>query len=408
MAGRDTDWWRTTSVVSVGHMLSHVYALALPPLFPLIRDEASFSTTGFGILVAMLGVAGLLQLPFGGLVDRIGAKRVLVVGTALLAAGMALVGLAPSYPAMLAATLLAGIGLATVHPADYALLTAVSDADTESRAFSTHMFTGYIGFAVTPVAVGGLGLATSWRFALVVIGAVGIGFAALEAVVLDDIYLDELQRESRADAETSLRADLRALIRPSIVVMFLFVLALTMANKGVSTFTPVLLVDGYGLSKTLGNTALTTYFAVGAIGILLGGTLADRYDPRHVLVSVVTVIAGLVWLLVAAPLRTATLPLAAFALMGLAQGAGVPSRDRLVSAFTPDGATGKGFGFVLTAISVSGLIAPPLFGAIIDTATVFEAFAVMSGFFVAAVLVALALGTRTIRPETSATRAGDD
>ncbi|MFB6184314.1 MAG: MFS transporter [Haloarculaceae archaeon] len=414
MSGRSADWWTTTGVVSVGHMLSHVYALTLPPLFPLMRDDLGFSSTGFGILVAMFAVAGLLQMPLGSLVDRIGAKKVLVAGTTVLAVGMALIGLAPSYSVMLVVTLLAGVGLATFHPADYALLTAVSDADSESRAFSLHLFAGYVGFAITPVAVGGFALATSWRLALLAVGAIGLVFAAVEALVLDDAYLDELESgDEESDDEESDDAsfidDLRLLARPTIFGMFLFMLVLTIGNKGLSTFTPVLMVDGFGLSKTLGNTALTAYFAVGALAILVGGTLADRYDPRRVLVVAVTVIGALVWALVGGPLSvTPAVAIGAFGLMGLLQGAAVPSRDRLVSDFTPDGAAGKSFGFVLTAISVSGLLAPPILGAVIDAWSVFAAFEIMSGFFLVAALVALALGSRTVRASGGVAQAQEE
>lgn len=409
MTGRDTDWWTTTGLVSVGHLFSHVYALALPPLFPLIRADLGISNAGFGILVAMFGVTGLLQLPFGGLVDRIGAKQVLVAGTTVLASGIAALGVAPSYPVMLVVALVAGVGLATFHPSDYALLSAVSDEESESTAFSAHLFAGYVGFAVAPVAVGGFALATGWRQALVAVGAVGVVFAAVEWVLLDDVYLAELDGRESTAADSSLVESLRPLARPTIFGMFLFVFVLTVGNKGLATFTPVLAVDGFGLSKSLGNTALTTYFAVGAVGVIGGGRLADRYDPDRVLVVAVTAIAVLVWTLVAGPLPpTETALLGTFAVLGLVQGSAVPSRDRLVSRFAPDGATGTSFGFVLTAISVSGLLAPPVLGAIIDARTVLDAFAVMSGVFLLAALVALAVGSRTVTRSTDVTPAGED
>ena len=51
---------------------------------------------------------------------------------------------------------------------------------------------------------------------------------------------------------------------------------------------------------------------------------------------------------------------------GFFSGAVAPSRDMMVRAITPPGASGKVFGFVTTGFNIGGLITPVLFGMVMD------------------------------------------
>jgi sugar phosphate permease len=51
---------------------------------------------------------------------------------------------------------------------------------------------------------------------------------------------------------------------------------------------------------------------------------------------------------------------------GLANGIVMPSRDMIVRAVTPRGSFGKVFGFVTTGFNIGGIVAPPIYGALMD------------------------------------------
>ena len=51
---------------------------------------------------------------------------------------------------------------------------------------------------------------------------------------------------------------------------------------------------------------------------------------------------------------------------GLCAGMVMPSRDMIVRGVTPPGAFGKVFGFVTNGFNIAGIIAPLLFGALLD------------------------------------------
>ena len=49
-------------LISVGHMLSHIYMLALPPLFPVLRAGLGVSYAELGLAMTMFAVATALLI----------------------------------------------------------------------------------------------------------------------------------------------------------------------------------------------------------------------------------------------------------------------------------------------------------------------------------------------------------
>ncbi len=79
-------------LVSVANGFSHFYILLLAPLFPLLKADLGVSFAALGTLLLVHGAAsGVSQLPAGLLVDRFGARPILLGGLAILAASFALV-----------------------------------------------------------------------------------------------------------------------------------------------------------------------------------------------------------------------------------------------------------------------------------------------------------------------------
>ena len=94
-AARNNDA-RIIPLVCAAHFVSHFYILVLPPLFPFIREFYGVSYTELGFALTAFNVTtALCQTPAGFLVDRVGARSVLVAGLVLGAVCLAVVGLDP-------------------------------------------------------------------------------------------------------------------------------------------------------------------------------------------------------------------------------------------------------------------------------------------------------------------------
>lgn len=382
---------KTVSWVSGGHLLSHFYLLSLPPLFPFLIAEFELRTTQLGILISTIYVLMIvLQPPLGSIVDRIGAKFVLVVGLIITGGAVAAAGFATGYLFLLLCALGIGIGESTYHPANYPLLDTAADDDIQGRIFAIHTFAGYIGFALAPVLVGGLAVLFDWRIALMSVGAVGVLYGLVVMITLDPIYRRKI-RDARNSAEKqSLKDDLSILTSPRILTLFVFFIIIGMISTGIQTFTPLYVIEVFDYAESIGNSTLSVHMLLAAIGVLIGGMLDDRFNSKRVIVVTMVIAATVLAVTILDILpRSAILLITLFGLVGAFYGIILPSRDSLVNLYSPADATGRAFGITSTGISIGGVIAPALLGVIIDMQSISLAFAIIClCLFVGALLIA--------------------
>lgn len=383
---------KVVGLISFGHFFAHLNVLVLPPLFPLLTVALGVGYTELGLALAVLNATTLVtQTPIGALVDRLGAARILIAGHMALALSVALAGLVSWYPALLLVMVLAGLGNAVYHPADYAILAAAVPKARAGRAFGIHTFGGYAGFAAAPVLTVGLGELLGWRTALVLIGLAGVALG---------LVLVQLRRllVSRHGGPAASPGDTRRLLLSAPVLWALvFFVLLAMAQGGVSGFSVAALGELEGLGLVQASLPLTAFLTANALGVLAGGWAADRTERHGGLVALCFLVVALAAALVAAFRLGLPLTVLALAVAGLANGAVAPSRDMLVRRLTPAGASGRVFGFVTTGLNIGGILAPPLFGAALDgggAALVFWLVAALSLASLATVLVTSTAGRR--------------
>src|SRR3954451_22158466 len=96
---------RTLRLAGGLHAFTHLYHVALLPLYLLIRDDFHLEKLGRATLLvtAMMLAYFLPSFPIGILADRVSRKKLLAVGLLFNALGFILLGLAPTYGVALAA-----------------------------------------------------------------------------------------------------------------------------------------------------------------------------------------------------------------------------------------------------------------------------------------------------------------
>ena len=114
----------------------------------------------------------------------------------------------------------------------------------------------------------------------------------------------------------------------------------------------------------LATSALAAYLLGSTAGILVGGFLASQTAHHDRVAAVGLAIGGALMLLVALVPGLAAWAVALFALTGFALGATGPSRDMIVRAATPSGASGRVYGFVYSGLDLGATIAPVAVGAL--------------------------------------------
>jgi MFS family permease len=375
---------RTLTAISIAHWVSHFHMFVLPMLFPFLKAQLGVGYIELGFALTVFGlVSGLTQAPIGYLADHIGARKVLLIG--LCVGGCALIGLGLhlSYPALIVSAVVLGLANSVYHPADYAILSAHMDSARMGRAFSVHTFAGYVGGAVAPAimlalvaTVGGLG-------ALIVAGAIG-PLVALLMIVMG------LPDTSAADRKAAgAQAPRQNILTPAIMMLTIFFMLLGLSNAGISNFGVVALMSGYGVDLAAANFALTAFLAASAAGVLAGGFLADRTHRHGQVAAAAFGINAVIMLVIAIVALPSLLLTASMTAAGFLGGVIAPSRDMLVRNAAPPGAAGRTFGIVSTGFNFSGIVAPLLFGWIMDQKLPHWVFGASVAFMVLTVLLAL-------------------
>lgn len=350
------------SLISFAHGMSHFYQLLAAPLFPFIKDELGVSYAALGFLVALFyALSALLQPLAGFVVDRYGARGVLLGGIAFLVAGALVQAFAASYAALALGAALGGIGNSVFHPADFAILSARVSAPRLGYAFSAHGVVGYVGYAVAPVFSVSVAAAFGWHAALLAGAAIGVGLLAL--LVFNSRHLES---PSQTRQKSSFKTEASVLFAAPVVLCFVYFTVFAAGLAGLQSFGVSAMVEQYRVAATAASSALTAYLVSAALGILAGGFVAARAS-RHDFVAAagmgINAAAILVIAMQAVP--GAALP-AALAVAGFASGIVAPSRDLIVRASTPPGAAGRVFGFVYSGLDVGSLATPVFYGWMLD------------------------------------------
>lgn len=377
----------TIGVVSIAHGLSHFCQLVVPPLFPFIGAAFGLSNTQLGALMSVFFVVSFAgQAAAGFVVDRFGAARVLYAGLALLALAALGLGASPSYAAMLVFMAVAGLGNCVFHPVDFSILNARVSAPRLGHAYAAHGISGSLGWALAPVFVVGIAQATgSWRTSLFAV-------SALVALVLLGVWLCRrwLQvapepQSALAHASDTPAPDARAggaldfLRLPAVWSCFAFFLVAALALGAMKSFAPQAAGRLHEIAPAQVAMFLSIFMACSAAGMVLGGHLArDPARSAHIVglgfgaAALMAVLLGLGdW----SPLTVAVL----FGLMGVGTGVAGPSRDLLVKAATPKGATGRVYGVVYSGLDVGMTLSPLIFGVLMDAGAYREMWLLLAG-----------------------------
>ena len=263
-------------LLTFGHLTIDSYSSFFAPLLPLLVEKLHLSLTLVGTLVALSSLTSSFSQPLFGLIsDRMRRPWFVAFGPLTAAVFMSGLGLAPSYAALVALLMLAGLGVAAFHPQAAVLASQVSGSRHLSMAF--FVTGGTLGFSIGPM------------FAVGVVSAFGLGgtwvavIPGLLASVLLVAWLARLTPIPHAEMRRVPLRALRPVMRPLSLLYFATV-SRSVVSFGFMTFLPLYLsARGYGLSQS--GAILSLLLLLGALGGFFGGWLSDRVGGHRVLVA---------------------------------------------------------------------------------------------------------------------------
>ncbi|MGE0483527.1 MAG: MFS transporter [Gammaproteobacteria bacterium] len=385
---------RVVGVVAFAHLVSHFFQLVLPPLFPWLREAFALSYAELGFIMSVLfTVSGLGQAAAGFIVDRHGALPTLVGGLLALAAGAVVAASASGYAGLLGAAVLFGLGNAVFHPVDFWLINHRVSVPRLGPAFSVHGLSGSLGWAAAPVFM--LAVATPFGWRAAVLAAAVLPLAAIAGAWWSRDVLSRAANVEPVAGTPPVSSGFAFLRLRAVWLCFGFFACVAAALGGVQGFSPTVFERAYGLALAPAAMSVTFYMLASGVGMLAGGWLVthSRVLERNITLALLLAVGAAA--LVASGWPGATLALALMAVMGFGSGLSGPSRDLLIRAAAPPGATGRVYGVVYSGLDVGIAVGPPLLGRLLDHGIVGGIYYVVAACLFAGLLLARAVAAQT-------------
>ena len=255
----------------------------------------------------------IFSVPTGMLMNKIGRRKTVLLSIAVTAFSLALPILGDSYPIMLCAFSLLGIGNALMQTSLNPLLSNVVSGDKLASNMTFGQFIKAIASFLAPYIA-------TWGAAQA-IPSFGLGWRVLFPIYLIvsliSLLLLGITRidEEAPDKASSFIGCVRLLGKPFILLSFLGILCHVGIDVGTNTTAPKILMEQLGISLTEAGLATSFYFILRTIGCLSGSFLLRVVKPKpFFLVSVLFLLAAMIGLSV---FHTKTMIYACIALIGL-------------------------------------------------------------------------------------------
>ncbi|MEV2253408.1 MFS transporter [Streptomyces sp. NPDC050147] len=265
---------RNTSItlLSAGHACVDLYQGAVASLVPFFVAERAYSYAAVsGIVLAASLLSSVAQPLFGILTDRRSMPWLLPASTLLGGLGIALSGVSGSYALTLVFVAVSGVGVAAYHP-ESARVARLAGRGSH-RGMGWFSLGGNLGFAAAPLLVTAVVAAGGLRLTPLLV------LPALVGAVLCLPVLRALERQRQAaGGDTGTAASAGDDDRASFVKLSLAVVCRSVVFIGLSTFISLYAQERMGGGTAAGTAALFVLYLGGAVGSVLGGTLAERWD----------------------------------------------------------------------------------------------------------------------------------
>jgi MFS transporter, FSR family, fosmidomycin resistance protein len=267
--------------ISVSHFLNDTMQSLIASVYPILKDAYALNFAQIGMItLAFQFTASLLQPVVGHVTDKKAQPFSLAVGMGSTFVGLLLLSVASSYPTILIAAALVGLGSAVFHP-ESARIARLASGGRYGFAQSVFQLGGSFGTSMGPVLA-----------ALIVVpfGQSSIAWFSSIAFVaililwrIGQWYKPQIAAKKFAAPapHPDTPSSRRVVIALAVLVALLFSKQLYVSS--LSSYYIFYLIDRFGVSTQAAQMYLFMFLAANAIGAFLGGPLGDRFGRRIVI-----------------------------------------------------------------------------------------------------------------------------
>ncbi|HET7343533.1 MAG TPA: MFS transporter [Methylomirabilota bacterium] len=381
--------WTLLAILTTAYGAGAFGMLGISPLTPSLVEGFGLTRLQVALIVPSIYIGGLFcSLPGGRLADRLGARKSLLGGLAVGAAGLVGAAAAPGFAAFLLFLVCAGIGWSVVNPALGKAIMDVFPMRERGVAMGIKQMGLTLGGLVGALALPLIAAALGWRAAIL---ACGVGVAVPVLAGWSSLAPLDAGAGARGDTTRSAAADWSWVRRPALLVFFAAGLLFGMVQAAVLSYLPLYAVQALGLDKIGAGVLVAWTQAGGAVSRLAFGAGSDRWlaGRRSLWLALPGAVGAVIFLVYAT--STIVTPLGAGALAFLA-GVGAYGWVGIFFVISAEigGARQAGLlsGMAFASIVIGLLVGPSVFGLLLVAADSYRA--AWAAFAAIATLVTLA------------------
>ncbi len=343
------------------------------PVLPLYANSFQVSAAMVGLLISAFGIARIpINVPVGGLAERLGRKPLLVGGPLIIALSALLTGLAGSFGQMVLFRILQGVGSAFQMTAAMIVMADISTPRDRGRTMSFYQGALLLGTSAGPIIGGFIGERFGFRTPFFVYAGLALCGALWALTRVPETRPAEAPEQAdRPAAQGNPRRKVTwqditgVLLNRNFLLVSLVTLTVFFTRTGSqNTVLPLLGNERLNLGPAKLGYAFTLIAVVNFFTINVAGVICDRYGRKTAIVPSC--------LLCGAALVTYTLGnnythfMLSSVLLGLGTGVGGPAPAAYLADLELPGGRGLVMGVYRTVSDVGVTVGPILLGWLSD------------------------------------------
>lgn len=272
---------RIIGFCALAHLINDLIQSVLPAIYPMLKANYDLSFAQIGMITLTFQItASLLQPWVGFFTDRRPAPNLLPLGTLCTLVGIVMLAFVGSFPMILLASALVGIGSSTFHP-ETSRIARLASGGRFGLAQSTFQVGGNTGSALGPLLAAAIVIPfgqshVAW-FGLAALFFLGV------TLMLRGWYKEHLNQAKARKAVQATHGISRGRVVAALIVLGLLVFSKYFYMASFTSYFTFYLIEKFGVSVASSQLHLFLFLGAVAAGTFFGGPIGDRIGRKAVI-----------------------------------------------------------------------------------------------------------------------------
>nr|WP_314480581.1 MFS transporter [uncultured Pseudomonas sp.] len=272
---------RIIGFCALAHLINDLIQSVLPAIYPMLKANYDLSFAQIGMITLTFQItASLLQPWVGFFTDRRPSPNLLPMGTVCTLIGIVMLAFVGSFPMILLASALVGIGSSTFHP-ETSRIARLASGGRFGLAQSTFQVGGNSGSALGPLLAAAIVIPfgqthVAW------FGVAALFFLAV-TLMLRRWYIEHLNQAKARKAVQATHGISRGRVVAALVVLGLLVFSKYFYMASFTSYFTFYLIEKFGVSVASSQLHLFLFLGAVAAGTFFGGPIGDRIGRKAVI-----------------------------------------------------------------------------------------------------------------------------